>query len=149
MYYYPSTGLLNPARQPHPWQLQGQEINANGPPTIEHGNVGFLGYYAGPHIHIVDRNGLADPLLARLPVRDPQNWRIGHFRRQVPEGYTQTRATGVNSIQQPDLALYYEILVRVTQGDWQRWQRLGDIWKLNMGGYDYLLQRYVAQSAQN
>jgi arabinofuranosyltransferase len=143
MYYYPFTGLLNPARQSHPWLLQGQEIRTNGPATIEHGNVGFLGYYAGPQIHIIDRNGLADPLLARLPVRDPQNWRIGHFRRHVPDGYTETRATGVNHIEQADLARYYEKLALVTQGEWLDWTRLVEIWNLNTGKYDALLQHYI------
>jgi arabinofuranosyltransferase len=139
LYYYPFTGLLNPQRQPHPWQEQGQEIHDQGPPVLEHGNIGFLGFHAGPHIHIVDRNGLADPLLARLPARDSQDWRIGHFRRNVPEGYTEGFFTGQNLIHPPELALYYDKLSTVIRGDLWTKARWLEIWRFNTGQYDTLL----------
>jgi arabinofuranosyltransferase len=139
LYYYPFTGLLNPQRQPHPWQEQGQEIHDQGPPVLEHGNIGFLGFHAGPHIHIVDRNGLADPLLARLPARDSQDWRIGHFRRNVPEGYTEGFFTGQNLIHPPELALYYDKLSTVIRGDLWTKVRWLEIWRFNTGQYDALL----------
>lgn len=135
LYYYPYTGLLNPERQLHPWHEQGQFIHENGPLVLEHGNIGFLGFHAGPQVHIIDRNALADPLLARLPIQDPQNWRIGHFRRQVPAGYTESFFTGQNLIQPPELALYYDKLALLIRGDiWakERWQ---EIWKFNTGHY--------------
>ncbi len=115
------------------------EIHANGPKVLEHGNIGFLGFYAGPAIHIVDRNGLADPLLARLPARDTQNWRIGHFRRNVPAGYTNGFWTGANHLTDTNLAIFYDKLSGVIRGDLftpQRWQ---EIWKLNTGQYAHLL----------
>jgi arabinofuranosyltransferase len=139
LYYYPFTGLLNPQRQSHPWQEQGQEIHDQGPPVLEHGNIGFLGFHAGPHIHIVDRNGLADPLLARLPARDSQDWRIGHFRRNVPEGYTEGFFTGQNLIHPPELALYYDKLSTVIRGDLWTKARWLEIWRFNTGQYDALL----------
>ena len=138
-YYRPHTGLLNPARTPHPWAEQGLELRAQGPAVVEHGNVGFLGYFAGPDVHIVDRNGLTDPLLARLPVRDPADWRIGHFRRNVPDGYVETLRGGQNRIADPDLAAFYDALAAITRGslwDAGRWRA---IWRMNTGAYDYLL----------
>lgn len=130
-YYTPHTGLFYPDRAPHPWAEQGMVLREQGPAVIEHGNVGFLGYYAGPAVHIVDRNGLTDPLLARLPVRDPADWRIGHFRRDVPPGYIDTLRNGRNLIHDPDLAAFYEPLRLVTRGAlWSR-ERLLEIWRLN------------------
>ena len=138
-YYFPHTGLLYPTRTPHPWAEQGLVLRGQGPAVIEHGNVGFLGYYAGPAVHIIDRNGLTDPLLARLPVRDPAGWRIGHFRRSVPAGYADTLSSGVNVIQDANLAAYYEPLRLVTRGPlWTR-VRWVAIWRLNTGGYDHQL----------
>ena len=114
-------------------------LRAQGPAVVEHGNVGFLGYYAGPDVHIVDRNGLTDPLLARLPVRDPVDWRIGHFRREVPAGYIDTLRDGRNLIQDPDLAAYYEPLRFVTSGRLWSTARWFEIWRFNTGAYDDLL----------
>ncbi len=137
-YYTPNTGLFTD-RVPHPWAEQGLVLRAEGPAVVEHGNVGFLGYYAGPAVHIIDRNGLTDPLLARLPVRDPAGWRIGHFRRSVPAGYAETLRGGVNVIADANLAAYYEPLRLVTRGPlWDR-ARLSTVWRLNTGAYDALL----------
>lgn len=140
-YYAPHTGLFFSSRELHPWALQGVELRAQGPAVVEHGNVGFLGFYAGPAVHIVDRNGLTDPLLARLPVRDPAHWRIGHFRREVPPGYVDTIREGRNLIQDADLAAYYEPLHQVTSGPLWSATRLTKIWQLNGGVYDHLLPK--------
>ncbi len=137
-YYTPHTGLFAD-RVPHPWAEQGMVLRAEGPSVVEHGNVGFLGYYAGPVVHIIDRNGLTDPLLARLPVRDPADWRIGHFRRDVPAGYADTLRGGQNVIQDADLAAYFDVLARVTRGPLGDVERLREIWRLNTGVYDHLL----------
>jgi arabinofuranosyltransferase len=138
-YYAPHTGLFTRDRAPHPWAEQGMELRAAGPAVVEHGNVGFLGYYAGPAVHIVDRNGLTDPLLARLPVRDPADWRIGHFRREVPPGYVDTLRSGQNVIQDAALAAFYEPLSIVARGPLWSEARLREIWRLNTGYYDHLL----------
>jgi arabinofuranosyltransferase len=146
-YYAPHTGLLTRDRVPHPWAVQGLVLGAQGPAVVEHGNVGFLGYFAGPAVHIVDRNGLTDPLLARLPVRDPAGWRIGHFRREVPPGYADTLRTGQNVIQDADLAAFYEPLGIVTRGPLWSQARLREIWRLNTGYYDHLLPAVWPRSA--
>ena len=137
-YYTPHTGLFA-ARAAHPWAEQGATLRAEGAAVVEHGNVGFLGYYAGPAVHIIDRNGLTDPLLARLPVRDPADWRIGHFRRDVPPGYADTLRGGQNVIEDANLAAYFDVLTRITRGPLWDTARLREIWRLNRGTYDHLL----------
>ena len=131
VYYYPYTGLINPSRQIHPWQEQGQAVRQEQPPIALHGNIGFFGYYAGPNVHILDRNALGDPLLARLPIASPDEWRIGHLKRDIPEGYIETLTSGQNQLFDPSLAAYYERLNRVTRSPLTDPQRLKEIWLLN------------------
>lgn len=117
------------------------------------GAVGYLGFYLGPQTHVLDYNGIGDPLLARLPalVPDPvlagfvpplarRGWRIGHFTRAIPRGYAQTLATGRNQIRDPALAQYYDKLALVTRGPLFAGQRLLTIWRFQRGTYDRLLQ---------
>ena len=141
-YYTPHTGLFTD-RVAHPWAEQGLVLRAAGPAVVEHGNVGFLGFYAGPAVHIIDRNGLTDPLLARLPVRDPADWRIGHFRRDVPAGYADTLRGGQNVIQDADLAAYFDVLAHATRGPLWSVERLREIWRINTGAYDHLLPQFT------
>ena len=79
-------------------------LRESGKAVVDEKNVGFIGYFAGPTVHIVDRYALADPLLARQPASSPEKWRIGHFERDVPAGYIQTLRTGVNQIADSSLA---------------------------------------------
>jgi arabinofuranosyltransferase len=68
----------------HPW-AKGGRLMSLAPRIANYESVGLLGFYAGPGVHLVDPMALTDPLLARLPAIVP--WRIGHFRRVVPDGY--------------------------------------------------------------
>jgi arabinofuranosyltransferase len=68
----------------HAWARRGREMSSVPQVTVAEA-VGFMGYHAGPGVHIVDPLALTDPLLARLPAEHP--WRIGHFRRPLPAGY--------------------------------------------------------------
>jgi arabinofuranosyltransferase len=111
-------------------------------PTSEVGLYGALGikaYRAGPDVHAIDRNGLADPLMARLPLIDTEKWRIGHFHHRIPEGYLETLETGTNRIIDPDIASYYDKLSFVIKGPLWSWDRISEIWRLNTGKYDPLL----------
>jgi arabinofuranosyltransferase len=72
-------------------------------------------------------------------VRDPADWRIGHFRREVPPGYADTLRTGQNLIADPNLADYYEPLRLATRGPLWSWERLAAVWRLNTGQYDHML----------
>ena len=83
---------------------------------------------------------MVQPFLARLPARP--GWRIGHFERDFPAGYLETLKSGKNLIQNKDLALYYDKLEYIIRGPLFDVQRLTEIWKLNIGAYDYLLNNY-------
>jgi arabinofuranosyltransferase len=92
--------------------------------TVE-GAIGVQGYLAGTEKILVDPNGLADPLLARLPAARP--WRIGHFRRELPAGYLESVAGARGRIADPGIRRLYERLCLVTRGPiWrrERWQAI-------------------------
>jgi arabinofuranosyltransferase len=102
-------------------------------------HIGRYGYYAGPEVHIVDGCALSDPLLARLPPLPDPFWRVGHFRRGIPDGYLATLRSGKNVLRDPGMAEYYDHLTRITQGNlWDR-QRWAAIWNMNLGRYEGLL----------
>lgn len=109
--------------------------------------LGKFGYEKGPNFYVTDNYALSDPLLARLPVTK-KYWQIGHFRRDLPEGYYETLETGENKIADPDLALYYSKLNIVVAGRLRDWNRILEIWKFNTGQYDYLLEQYVTQKVR-
>jgi arabinofuranosyltransferase len=145
--YYRSTNLLFLSRElnlpPHPGADLASNHLGDGKLVILSTGIGMLGYYAGPRVHIIDLLGLADPLLARLPIKNAQKWRIGHFRRSTPDGYKETIESSENSITDPALAAYYDKLRLITRGDLWTTERWEAIWKMNTGQYDYLLDEYL------
>ena len=104
------------------------------------GAMGLNGYRDGPNIHVIDKNGLADPLIARMPLEDTEDFRIGHFHHIIPDGYEDTLSSGMNQIQDAGIASYYDKLSVVVQGPLWNWDRLLEIWNLNTGKYDHLIQ---------
>jgi arabinofuranosyltransferase len=151
-FYFPYTGLLHQQNAikytNHPDALRGklaksirQKVNVNGA-------VGVLGYFAGPDVFILDFHGLGDPVLARLPVvsedqdfiawykrlkqKDPErSWRIGHFRRNIPQGYIPSIITGHNLFQDSALSKGWSLLFPVLTDDiWsaRRLNALSIIW---------------------
>lgn len=146
-FYYPWTGLLRANRtQPVPDTFYrigyAKKAIRSGKRVVVNGVIGFFGFYAGPTLHIIDEHALSDPLLARLPILSHKGgWRIGHFKRDIPEGYAKT-AVGENVILDPDLAQYWEKLSLVSRGKLFSWGRLREIWNFNTGKYDALIQEY-------
>ena len=144
LFYYPNNGLLMAHRgvqmPDHVWKEQGLQLRATGTSVIvRNKSIGLYGFYAGPGVHIIDQLALPDPLLARLPAIRQIDWRIGHFPRVIPEGYIETLQFGHNVIADENLALYYDKLTRITRGrlfDPQRWL---EIWRMNTGQYDDLI----------
>jgi arabinofuranosyltransferase len=101
--------------------------------------LGYLGYGEGPRVHMVDRYALTDPLLARLPMHDIPDWRIGHFERVFPRGYHETLRRGENHLHDAQLGEYYNRLCRVTRGPIWSVQRFSEIYHFNLGKYDRLI----------
>ena len=116
-FYYRYTGLLRWSRElplPHNDDvLRGKALRAE-PRVVRETNIGFVGYFAGPAVHIIDEYALADPLLARLPSEG--RWRVGHYRRTAPQGYEETIATGRNVFADPAIGMLYERIRTITAG---------------------------------
>jgi hypothetical protein len=102
--------------------------------------AGFIGYAAGPTVHYVDRYGLGDALIARLPAETP--WRIGHFVRRPPDGYLASLENGGNAIRDPGVAALYDRIRIITEGPLFTGERLRTIWRMNLGRYDRFVESY-------
>ncbi len=89
------------------------------------GAIGSIGLQAGLDRIVIDENALSDPLLARLPAERP--WRIGHFRRAIPEGYLRSVEERRNRIANRYVRAIYADLRLITQGPlWsaKRWRAI-------------------------
>jgi arabinofuranosyltransferase len=101
--------------------------------------VGKMGFRYGPKVHIIDRFGLGDPLLARIKSDRMHLNVVGHFPRQLPKGYDHAVRTGQLQQMPKKLARYYRALRVVTRGPvWNR-QRLRTIVDFQLGRYDHLV----------
>jgi len=110
-----------------------------GENVIVAGTIGHGGLAVGPEVHIIDYLGLADPLLARLPAKYNPNWRVGHYRREIPVGYIESVQTGKNVIEDKQLAEYYEHIKWITRGPIFAKKRLEAIYLVNTGKLDHLI----------
>ena len=130
----------NTFREPD-WPTRGEEIHHYTVlPTC--GLLGAGGLAWPPRVHLLDECALSDPLLARLPAAWKQDWRIGHFRRMVPDQYVESLGSGGNSISDRALAQYYDEIRLVTRSrrlfSSARWRA---IWHLNTGASDHLINQ--------
>lgn len=87
-------------------------------------------------MHYIDECGLGDPLLARLPAVKDVNWRIGHFRRQIPVNYVNSIAHGHNALADPQTRHYWDSIRLVTRGPLLSRQGLREIFRLNLGNVE-------------
>ena len=170
-YYYESTGLLKSRpghpRPDHPNAEDGRTLRAgssplalkppstqptsqaasaslragSSPSVVIREGIGFVGYFAGPTVHIVDPYALSDPLLSRLPAIPGS--RTGHYRRDIPAGYVESLESHTNQIADPDLSAFYERLrVAVAGPLWSR-SRVMTAAALMAGRYDHHLRAYL------
>ena len=121
---------------------QGKLIKLKQADYISSKIIGFLGYYAGPIVYIVDPYALSDPLLARLPIPTYDKVKPGHYERLFPEGYLRTISEGQNYIVDQDLAKYYDELLLITRGSLFDGKRFISILKINTGQFDHLINEY-------
>jgi len=108
-------------------------------------NIGVLGYNSDRTVIIIDKFALSDPLLARLPAIYKKHWRIGHFRRNIPEGYKYARETGDLSKMEPNIREYYQKLRYITTGDLWDSERIMTAINFNLGKYDHYRAAYLNQ----
>jgi arabinofuranosyltransferase len=156
-FYYETTGLLSNINRENNvpagtwiwgfWEYDEEQR------TVEISNAsGVIGYESGPSVHWIDHNALLDALLARLPIRDAEKWRIGrigHFKRAIPAGYLGTLESGDTMISDPYLRVYYEKLSTVITGKLFTQERWIEIWNFNTGRYEELIARYVEDNSTN
>ena len=124
-FYYPWTGLLvarpHKAESFHPWAHWGRRLVESGQTVAVEGNIGFLGFFAGPAVYIINPHGLSDALLGRMPVISYRDWRIGHLERAIPVGYVETKAGGSGRLVDADLRRFNDRLQFVIAGPlWDR-----------------------------
>ena len=144
--HYHALGLLAASRDIP--QVGAMELMAfpNGRTTpwfLLNGAVGTAGYQMGTRGHIVDPI-LCDPLLARLPARDPKRWSIGHILRRIPEGYYETLATGENRLLHAGLRQYYDALRSLTRAPVFDRERLGYLVRMARGEFDAGFREFLA-----
>jgi len=154
-WYYPDLGLLNnlPMDESHYnyWAKKGLESKESDETTHVIRIIGMSGFYAGPNVHIIDNFAIGDSLLSKLPLTErndifekrEEGWRIGHYYRTIPPGYFETIQSGENMIEDKCLARYYDKLSIMTRGNLFDPNRIQEIWNMNTGKYDYLLDSYI------
>jgi len=79
-------------RSRHPLPLEGvaPRPESRSPVVVRTGSIGRIGLAAGPDVHIVDRNGLADPMAARVRLPRQRPPRPGH-EKSLPEEWVLAR----------------------------------------------------------
>jgi arabinofuranosyltransferase len=148
-YYSEATGLLKSfgrglPRPNYEWSVEGLRLRASDERVVVRSNIGMLGYFAGPDVHVIDSLALGDPLLARLPggtLSSP----MGHFPRAIPDGYVETIATGTNHLADRDLAAYYDRLHEIISGPLWSARRLRMLPLFLAGRYDAMLNAYIVR----
>ncbi|MEO7273961.1 MAG: hypothetical protein ABIX28_08895 [Vicinamibacterales bacterium] len=128
----------------HTWVREGISFRSGPEKVTVQGSIGAYGLFAGPDKHLVDRNALSDPLLARLPVSPRLYFEFysGHFFRDIPDGYLPSLESGRNQIADPLLHAYYDRLGQVLHDPLFSGARLRSIWYLNAGGGRRLAAEY-------
>jgi arabinofuranosyltransferase len=97
------------------------------------GMTGVTGYVAPTTTIIIDVHGLTDPLMARLPIPNSREWRIGHLVRNLPDGYLDSIREQRNVITDPAKAKLYDKLRLVTVAPIWRWDRVKQITRFAFG----------------
>ena len=147
--WFQQDGLLNQQADSltpnNVWAKQGLELRESGSSVVRMAGIGHQGFFAGPDVYIVDNHALTDPFLYKLPTISPLSWRVGHYTRDIPEGYLESLEAGENMIVDSSLSKLYDAVLLITKGDLFELKRFKAIWKMNTWGYDYLLQQYLSQ----
>lgn len=145
-YYYRYTGLFNDLpfseKPKDPFREKGIR---KGNLIIKDG-VGLSGFNYGADFYILDRYALSDPLLSRIPFQYPweiKRFRAGHMPRMFPDGYIESAVSGNNIITDPSLRKYYDAILNITRNDLLSTDRLIQIFKMNLGFYDHLIEDYT------
>jgi arabinofuranosyltransferase len=142
-YYFQRYGLINANKETFKtpvWRVEQQETSRYVRVTC--GGLGFAGIKGGPQLHLIDYCGLTDALLARLPAKHDDNWRIGHFLRQLPENYEASVEQGRNLLTDPDINSLYEEIRNISGLPLTDSVRLRSIANINLKSQKLNLDKY-------
>jgi arabinofuranosyltransferase len=157
-YYYQRSSLLNSLNYNDMSDNIRTKIDTNKKNLTVSETIGYSSFYLNKDIYIIDRLGLADPLLSKLPVPCPKQWnlssdhsrwRIGHFTRSIPKGYKDSIRAKKNLIKDPNLKIFYDKLLIITRGNIFDYERLKNIYLINTGAFHHLLESYLANRENN
>lgn len=140
-------GLFSPAPETPTPGMIGQLLAAHGfsrRGVMLGAAVGATGYVVGESIHIVDP-WLCDPYLMRLPLGEPNHWRIGHFYRRIPDGLLESVATGENLIADPGFASYYATMHSIIRDPFWSVGRWRNLWRLWTGADRAALAQFATE----
>ena len=85
-------------------------------PNIYYANyIGFYGFWIGLNNIVIDVLALADPFLARHETINKENFRIGHFIRNIPQDYIESIKKHKNCFRDPKEANLYNLIYLATQ----------------------------------
>lgn len=99
-------------------------------PKVEFGGGGINGFCRGPKKALLDPQSITDPLFSRLSVELTPNYTVGHFMKTPPIGYLESVKAKENLILDPDLRIFYEKILLITQGkifDSKRWKAIFEL----------------------
>jgi arabinofuranosyltransferase len=131
----------------HKWCQMGIHAREQNKQASDFGGIGMYGYCAGLNLIVIDNLALGEPFFARLPKTANKPWRAGHFHRDAPRGYLESRLSGENHIVDPQLAALWtdiHLLVHAPLFTTERWQA---IWRVNTGTYRNIGAYYQADIA--
>lgn len=142
-FYFQKYGLVNASRQTFrtpTWSVA--EPNSQRHVYTMCGGLGFSGIRSGPEFHLIDYCGLADPLLARLPAQYDENWRSGHFHRQLPENYERSVRERGNFLSDKETRELYAAIREITRLPLLAPERLKAIAGINFAGQKNDFEKY-------
>jgi arabinofuranosyltransferase len=128
----------------HKWCAMGKRASERNKEAADFGGIGMYGYCAGLQLIVIDRLALGEPFLARLPKPPTREWRAGHFHRDYPRGYYESRISGENHLLSPRLAELWDDVVLLTRAPLFTAERWRAIWRINSGYYSDIGPDYLA-----
>ncbi len=126
---------------PHPWAIAGLNARQYSGRAAAGWSAGFYGFFAGPNVHLVERHGLSDFMLARMPYCWTRKWRPGHLVRPIPDGYIKSIEQNENLLTDEKLSKFYDVSRSIVAGDLFSIKRFKNIILTQVGYYDHLLAR--------
>lgn len=137
--YFQSLGLISNNQSIIHWNVPKWQMSSVRKVKVACGLLGIEGLKGGPDLYIIDQCALSDPLLARLPAKSLNNWRIGHLYRQLPDGYFESVVTQKNLVVDPEIKELYSRIKLITQGELFSFSRLRAIFDMNIKGVGKML----------